>query len=268
MAAWLAPLAGRLDFLSLFVVGQCSKDSQLTAATELRARVRRGQFVVQPLVDGTYETRILHRDEATVDDSETESIHEYPEGRDVLHEMEEVDEGVDVYWVTRYDRQPPIALVPRRDGALCVPDGANGAFEWRGEFDHIPGGDGRVFGPKLKVYWKPVAEDGVDSHERGVLLFDVDIAEATRSGEHVSDDPSRAHSLRYVIGQDENDFAPRCARVVELRVKIRLLVWVAVCEELEKHVKAKKSYWRRFHARRPTSAYEKYIESLSTDLVM
>lgn len=286
MDAWLAPLAERLDLLSLFSLGWCSNAANRAAAAELRGRVRRGRFFARPLADGTcrwMSAAAFSRDraDATSSDSETESIRDYEV--DVAPPEDEKS----VYCVTKYDSRPPIALA-WRDGALRVPDGADGIFHWSGEHTALhaesdewndrrqgPGSDPEYSGQKIRIYWVPAAEDGICANRdrEWVLLMEARVGsrDSDRPGEYVED--SRGNALRYVI-LDENDGNEPAdpfddyfgARVVEFRLKIRFLVWFAVCDESRtlKSDDYKRCYRGSYerYIDRPTGAYEEYIEYL------
>ena len=254
MDAFIQPLAERLDLITLISMAFVSKANKGAVAAELRERLKRGVFFVLPLVDGDIRTLELERD-YRADDSETESVNDYGD--------DECDLGDDeaMFSVTRYDRCAPITLT-WKDGMLRVPDGEDGTFQWHGQGmmlysrrpDRIDAED--YCGQKLRVYWTPAPEDGVDVVQwygsrgprgrTGIKFAEIRIEkEWPALGEHVGYDPdygnvARRNSLRYEImeeSDDESDSSdsekdkPVTARIVSFQVKARQLVWCAAVQE-------------------------------------
>ena len=267
MDAWMPPLAERLDLLALITMAFVSKAGNRAVVAELRERLKRGRFVVVPLVDGTTTFPVLDSGYCG-DDSETESVHAHSDTDDDRDSDAEPDEEDD-YTITHYDCCPPITLA-WEDGMLRGPDGADGTFRWHGmaSVRHKRDPYSEYRGQKLKVYWTPAPEDGVDFRsygERAIRRGGIDLAEIRideerpANGERVGYDHYSAHygdgsrriSLRYeIMEQVGGESTPAsadntvCARIIGLQVPALHLLRRAPDIDWPDPRRCTKAFWR------------------------
>ena len=287
---WLQPLVERVDLITLVSLGFVSTAGRRAAAAELRERLKRGVFVAVPLVDGVEGTHVVHECSYRADDSETESVTPDEDSWAL------VGRGEHVCSVTRYDRCAPIALT-WQDGLLRVSAGADGTFQWRGEALSVggasPWGDvdpaDQVYrGQKVRVYWTPTPEDGVDVVQwygrslppgrAGMMFAQIRLDEdydydppcdlayhqgflSRGRGPNEGPGPRYAHGLRYAITEAPL-LRPRVqARVVSFEAKAQHLVGVAAIQVLSDfHFRSRVP--RRGSGPAATPAFVDYMKSL------